>query len=83
MWMQMFYEWAGSRAKPKPTLEDEMREEADLLHKDTISRELHLIDDKFKIAANRAKAKYLLEQIGKDVMVVQIPTPPEDLIDPR
>lgn len=83
MWMQMFYEWAGSRAKPKPTLAEEMREEADLLHKDTISRELRLIDDKFKIAANRAKAKYLLEQIGTDVMVVQIPTLPEDLMDPR
>lgn len=82
MWMQMFYEWAGARAKPKPTLHEEMQEEADLLHKDTISRELRLIDDKFKIAANRAKAKYLLQQIDTTTMVIQMPTLPDDLIDP-
>lgn len=82
MWLQMFYEWAGARAKPKPTLEDEMQEEADLLHKDTISRELRLIDDKFKISANRAKAKYLLEQIDRPTLAIQMPTLPDDLLDP-
>lgn len=83
MWMQMFYEWCGARAKPKPTLEEEMREEAELLHRDTISRELRLIDDKYKIAANRAKAKYLLEQADRPgITVVEMPTLPDDLIQP-
>lgn len=63
MWMQMFYEWCAALAKPKPTLEESMAAEADLLLHDTINRELKLIDDQHKISANRAKAQYLLKKI--------------------
>lgn len=80
MFLQMFYEWCASRAKPKPSLQEEMQQEADLLHRDTINRELRLIDDKYKIAANRAKATYLLEQIQQPTMVINMPTLPDDLM---
>lgn len=80
MWMQMFYEWCARRAKPKPSLGEEMREEAELLHRDTINRELKLIDDKFKIAANRAKAKYLLEEIDRPSVEIKMSSVTEDLI---
>lgn len=80
--LQMFYEWCARRAKPKPTLQEEMKEEAELLHRDTVNRELQLIDDKYKIAANRAKARFLLEQIDRPFMVVEMPTLPDDLIQP-
>lgn len=73
MWMQMFYEWAASRAKPKPTLEEELHAEAALLHRDTVYRELQLIDAQHKILANRAKAKFLLEQVTSDIEVIQMP----------
>lgn len=63
MFLQMFYEWCAQRAKPKPSLVQVMREESELLHRDTINRELQLIDDQHKIAANRAKARFLLNQI--------------------
>lgn len=63
MWMQIFYEWCAKRVHPKPTLADEMREEAELLERDTVERELRLIDDQYKVAANRAKATYLLKSL--------------------
>lgn len=65
MWPQIFYEWAASRVKPKPTLQDEMLEEARLINRDTVERTLRLIDDEHKIKANKAKAAYLLEQALK------------------
>lgn len=65
MWLQIFYEWAAARAKPKPTLQEELVQEARRLHRDTIVRKLCLIDDEYKIRANQAKAEYLLEQIFK------------------
>jgi len=65
MWLQMFYEWAAKRVKPKPQLRDELLEESDLLLRDTIERELQLIDDRHKIEANREKAAYLLSKINE------------------
>lgn len=61
--LQIFYEWCAARATPKPSLIEELRHNATLLHRDTIERELRLIKDKYMIEANKAQAKYLLEQI--------------------
>lgn len=63
MWMQMFYKWAASQVEPKPSLAEELTADAEYLHRDTINRQIRLIDDEFKIKANKAKAAYLLEQI--------------------
>ncbi len=62
--LQIFYKWCAARAKPKPTLVQELQINATLLHRDTIERELRLIKDKYMIEANKAQAKYLLEQIA-------------------
>lgn len=61
--LQIFYKWCANQAKPEASLLQAMQEEAELLHRDTVNRELKLIDDKYKIEANRAKAEYLLKQI--------------------
>lgn len=63
MW-QMFCKWVGNMAKPEPTLQEELLQEADLLNRDTINRELKLIDDRHKIEANQEKARYLLTKIA-------------------
>lgn len=62
--LQMFYEWCAARAKAKPTLVEELQHNATLLHRDTIERELRLIKDRHLIEANKAQAKYLLDQIA-------------------
>lgn len=61
--LQMFYEWCAQHAKPKPTLIEELKENAELLNRDTIERELRLIADKYLVEANKAQARYLLERI--------------------
>lgn len=61
--LQVFYKWCASQITPRPTLQEEMQKEAEWLHRDTIKRNLRLIDDRYKIAANRAKARMLLELI--------------------
>lgn len=63
MWMQIFYKWAASRVEPKPSLTEELAADVEYLHRDTVNRQIRLIDDEFKIKANKAKAEYLLEQI--------------------
>jgi uncharacterized membrane-anchored protein len=64
MW-QMFCKWAGKHAAAEPTLQEILVIEAELLNRDTINRELKLIDDRHKIEANQEKARYLLSKIGK------------------
>jgi len=75
--LQIFYEWCAARAKPKPTILEDVQAEADHLYRDTIERQLKLIDDKHKIAANRAKANFLLDQL--EVGCKGIPTISDDL----
>ena len=65
MILQTFYAWCAARIAPKPTLQDDMIAEADRLRRDTIERQLRLIDDEHKIMANKTKAEFLLEQILK------------------
>jgi hypothetical protein len=75
--LQMFYEWCAARAKPKPTILEDIRAESDHLYRDTIERQLKLIDDRYKIAANRAKASFLFDQLESGCKGV--PTLPDDL----
>lgn len=72
-WVQAFCKMCASHVEPKPTLSQELAEEAELLNRDTISRELKLIDDECKILANQRKAEYLLNMIAKVSTRVEIP----------
>lgn len=50
----------------KQTLEEEVIDEAILLDRDILERELNLIDAQFKMQAQRAKREYLLEWLQRD-----------------
>lgn len=53
-------------SKPKPSIDQEAIDEAMLLDKDILERELNLIDAQFKMQAQRAKKEHLLEWLQRD-----------------
>lgn len=53
-------------SKPKPSIDQEAMDEAMLLDRDILERELNLIDAQFKMQAQRAKKEHLLEWLQRD-----------------
>ena len=51
------------------TPEDEAIEEAHLLERDILARELQMIDDQCKIAAQRAKRDFIVSWLQRDMPV--------------
>lgn len=75
--LQVFYAWCAARIKPVPTMLEDIQAEADRLYRDTINRQLQLIDDKYKVAANQAKTNFLFDQM--ELGARGLPKLPEDL----
>lgn len=50
----------------KPTVEENAMQEAELLDRDILNRELHLIDAHFKIEAQKAKKAFLIDWLVRD-----------------
>lgn len=53
-------------SKPKPTLEQDAMEEATLLDRDILKRELEVIDAQFKVQAQHAKKAFILNWLQRD-----------------
>lgn len=53
-------------SKPKPTLEEEAMEEALLLDRDILNRELAIIDAQFKVQAQHAKKAFIMDWLQRD-----------------
>lgn len=52
--------------KPKPSLEEVALEEAMLLDRDILNRELKIIDDQFKVQAQHAKKQFIMDWLQRD-----------------
>lgn len=52
--------------RKQPTVDENATEEAQLLERDILNRELQLIDDQFKINAQRAKQDHIINWLSRD-----------------
>lgn len=58
-WRQRIARWLLNPMEFEIALQDEIKEEAEILNRDILVRELQLIDDQHKIMAARAKQVFL------------------------
>lgn len=58
-WRQRVARWILNPEQFEVALQDEIKEEAEMLNRDILVRELQLIDDQHKIMAARAKQVFL------------------------